>query len=134
MVRSAFDVVRSCCYAHRLRRSRVDARRAVLRSQVNQLFSQRRGSAGSRSVVGMLRENGVSLGRFRVRRLMRELGLVSKQPSSHAYKQGTVERPDIPNQLNREFTTEPPPPSAPIRCGAAISPTSGHKVAGITWR
>ena len=56
----------------------------------------------------MLREEGVTIGRFRVRRLMRELGLVSKQPGSHAYKQATVERPDIPNRLNREFATEHP--------------------------
>ena len=108
VVCSAFDVVRSCYYAHRLRRCRVDARRIALRSQVNQLFNQSRGSAGSRSILGMLREDGVSIGRFRVRRLMRELGLVSKQPGSHAYKQATVERPDIPNRLNREFTTERP--------------------------
>ncbi|MFH0016796.1 IS3 family transposase [Pseudomonas aeruginosa] len=108
VVCSAFDVVRSCYYAHRLRRCHVDARRVALRSQVNQLFSQSRGSAGSRSILGMLREEGVTIGRFRVRRLMRELGLVSKQPGSHAYKQATVERPDIPNRLNREFTTERP--------------------------
>ncbi len=78
----AFDVARSCYYVHRLRRRRVDARRVALRSQVNQLFSQSRGSAGSRSILGMLREEGVTIGRFRVRRLMRELGLVrhSRQP------------------------------------------------------
>ncbi|RQI22521.1 IS3 family transposase [Pseudomonas aeruginosa] len=81
---------------------------ARINSQVNQLFSQSRGSAGSRSILGMLREEGVTIGRFRVRRLMRELGLVSKQPGSHAYKQATVERPDIPNRLNREFATEHP--------------------------
>jgi putative transposase len=40
---------------------------------------------------------------FKVRGPMRELALVSKQPGSHAYKQATVERPDIPNILNREF-------------------------------
>ncbi len=108
MVCSAFDVARSCYYVHRLRRRRVDARRVALRSQVNQLFSQSRGSAGSRSILGMLREEGVTIGRFRVRRLMRELGLVSKQPGSHVYKQATVERPDIPNRLNREFATEHP--------------------------
>ncbi|WP_234500351.1 IS3 family transposase [Pseudomonas aeruginosa] len=108
VVCSAFDVARSCYYVHRLRRRRVDARRVALRSQVNQLFSQRRGSAGSRSILGMLREEGVTIGRFRVRRLMRELGLVSKQPGSHAYKQAMVERPDIPNRLNREFATEHP--------------------------
>ncbi|HFQ9454124.1 TPA: IS3 family transposase [Pseudomonas aeruginosa] len=108
VVCSAFDVARSCYYVHRLRRRRVDARRVALRSQVNQLFSQSRGSAGSRSILGMLCEEGVTIGRFRVRRLMRELGLVSKQPGSHAYKQATVERPDIPNRLNREFATEHP--------------------------
>ncbi|WP_153021111.1 IS3 family transposase [Pseudomonas aeruginosa] len=108
VVCSAFDVARSCYYVHRLRRRRVDARRVALCSQVNQLFSQSRGSAGSRSILGMLREEGVTIGRFRVRRLMRELGLVSKQPGSHAYKQATVERPDIPNRLNREFATEHP--------------------------
>ncbi|MCV0238887.1 IS3-like element IS222 family transposase [Pseudomonas aeruginosa] len=108
VVCSAFDVARSCYYVHRLRRRRVDARRVALRSQVNQLFSQSRGSAGSRSILGMLREEGVTIGRFRVRRLMRELGLVSKQPGSHAYKQATVERPDIPNRLNREFATAHP--------------------------
>jgi len=108
VVCSAFDVVRSCYYAHRLRRCRVDARWAALRSQVNQLFNQSRGSAGSRSILGMLREDGVSIGRFSVRRLMRELGLVSIQPGSHAYKQATVERSDIPNRLNRAFATERP--------------------------
>ncbi|HCU2041669.1 TPA: IS3 family transposase [Pseudomonas aeruginosa] len=108
VVCSAFDVARSCYYVHRLRRRRVDARRVALRSQVTQLFSQSRGSAGSRSILGMLREEGVTIGRFRVRRLMRELGLVSKQPGSHAYKQATVERPDIPNRLNRKFATEHP--------------------------
>ncbi|HBP5547818.1 TPA: hypothetical protein L6B73_18550, partial [Pseudomonas aeruginosa] len=51
VVCSAFDVARSCYYVHRLRRRRVDARRVALRSQVIQLFSQSRGSAGSRSIL-----------------------------------------------------------------------------------
>ena len=108
MVCSAFDVARSCYVAHRARRHRVDARRVALRSQVNQLFSESRGAAGSRSILGMLREGGMAIGRFKVRSLVHELGLVSKQPGSHAYKSATVERPDIPNLLNREFTVERP--------------------------
>jgi len=56
----------------------------------------------------MLREDRETIGRFRVRRLMRELGLISKQPGSYAYKQATVERPDIPNRLNREFAVQRP--------------------------
>ena len=39
---------------------------------------------------------------------MEELGLVCKQPGRHAYKRATVERIDIPNHLNREFTVEAP--------------------------
>ncbi|MGU2071239.1 IS3 family transposase, partial [Pseudomonas aeruginosa] len=42
---------------------------------LDQGYSHSRGSAGSRSILGMLREEGVTIGRFQVRRLMRELGL-----------------------------------------------------------
>lgn len=55
-----------------------------------------------------MREDGEQLGRFKVRRLMRELDLVNKQPGSHAYKRATVERLDIPNTLNREFDVPAP--------------------------
>ncbi len=51
----------------------------------------------------MMQEGGEQIGRFKVRGLMRKLELISKQPRSHACKQATVERPDIPNILNREF-------------------------------
>lgn len=79
-----------------------------LRSRINELFSQSRSSAGSRSIVAMLRDEGVEVGRFKVRGLMREQGLISKQPGSHAYKKATVERPDIPNLLDRQFTVASP--------------------------
>lgn len=54
-------------------------------------------------MMGLLREEGITAGRFKVRRLMSELGLICKQPGPHAYKQATVERIDIPNHLAREF-------------------------------
>ncbi len=95
-------------YAHRCRRQNIDLERMVLRSQVNALFTQSRGSAGSRSIMTMMREDGMSIGRFKVRRLMQEQGLISKQPGSHAYKQATVERLDMPNRLNREFDVSAP--------------------------
>lgn len=98
-----FDITRSCYYAHRLRRRTPDVERLRLRSRVNELFTQSRSAAGSRSIVSMMQKEGDQIGRFKVRGLMRELALVSKQPGSHAYKQATVERPDIPNILNREF-------------------------------
>ena len=34
---------------------------------------------------------------------MAEIGLICKQPGPHAYKRATVERPDIPNILDRQF-------------------------------
>ncbi len=56
----------------------------------------------------MIQEDSEQIGRFKVRGLMRELALVSKKPGSHSYKQATVERPDIPNILNREFGVPAP--------------------------
>ena len=79
-----------------------------MRSRVNALFTQSRSAAGSRSIVSMMEADGEQIGRFKVRGLMRELELVTKQPGSHAYKQATVERPDIPNILNREFDVTAP--------------------------
>ena len=100
----------------------------ALRSQVDQLFGESRGAAGSRSIMSMLREDGVAIGRFRVRSLMRELGLVCRQPGSHRYKHATVERPDIPNLLNRKFAVGRP---NQVWCGDL--PISGRRAVGITW-
>ncbi|MFH7346789.1 IS3 family transposase, partial [Pseudomonas syringae group genomosp. 7] len=72
------------------------------------LFGQSRSAAGSRSIVSILQEDGKQIGRLKVRGLMRELGLISKQPGSHAYKIATVERPDIPTFLRREFDVPAP--------------------------
>ena len=76
----------------------------------------------------MLSDEGVEIGRFKVRRLMSELGLICKQPGPHAYKQATVERPDIPNRLNRELQRQ-----RPTKCGAVTLPTSGPASDGVIW-
>ncbi|WP_372966723.1 IS3 family transposase [Marinobacter sp.] len=108
MVCNAFDISRSSYYEYRHRRNHVDVERMALRAQVNRLFTRSRSSAGSRTIKSLLSEEGTVVGRFKVRRLMSELGLICKQPGPHAYKQATVERPDIPNHLNREFAVERP--------------------------
>ncbi|MDF0752763.1 IS3 family transposase [Marinobacter sp. 71-i] len=108
MVCNAFDISRSSYYEYRQRRNHVDVERLALKAQVNRLFTKSRSSAGSRTIKGLLSEEGVVIGRFKVRRLMSELGLICKQPGPHAYKQATVERPDIPNHLAREFTVDQP--------------------------
>lgn len=56
----------------------------------------------------MMKEDGMQIVRFKVRKLMREMNLISKQPRSHAYKKATVERPDIPNVLDRGFSVASP--------------------------
>lgn len=58
--------------------------------------------------MGSMREEVYQIGRFKVRSLMRGLGLVSKQPGRHAYTSATVERLDIPNHLNRAFAFPAP--------------------------
>lgn len=76
----------------------------LLRSRVNELLTHTGSAAGSRSIMLMMKEDGTQIGRFKVRKLTREMNLISKQPGSHAYKKATVERPDIPNVLDREFS------------------------------
>ena len=74
-----FDVARSCLYAHRERARHIDVERMALRGRVHELFVESRSSAGSRSIMGMMREEGTAIGRIKVTRLMEELGLVCKQ-------------------------------------------------------
>ena len=104
----AFNVTRSSYYSYLRKRCTPNVERIRLRSRVNELFTQSRSAAGSRSIMSMMREDGEQIGRYRVRSLLKELGLISKQPGSHAYKKATVERPDIPNALNRQFSAEQP--------------------------
>ena len=65
-------------------------------------------TAGSRTLVDLMRDLGHCIGRFKVRSLMKESGLTSKQPGPHAYKLANEERPDIPNHLDREFDVDAP--------------------------
>jgi len=72
-----FDIDRLSFYSHRPRRRTPDVEWLRLHSRVNDLFSQSRSAAGSRSVLSLMREAGEQLGRSKVRSLMRELDLVS---------------------------------------------------------
>ena len=102
---SAFDVPSSSYYEHCSREEKIDAQRVLLRSEVKRLFDESRGSAGTRSLVKMMREDDHKIGRFKVRKLMKEAGISSKQPGAHKYKLAAHERPDIPNILKRQFST-----------------------------
>ena len=101
MVCALFDVSRSTFYDRRSKP--VDVERQQLRERVSRLFDDSRQSAGSRTLVGMLRLEYIVIGRFKVMRLMQEANLQSKQPGKHRYKVTAAERVDIPNTLARDF-------------------------------
>ena len=103
-----FEVGTSSYYDHQQRQKTVDVERVELRAKVSEIFHLSRGAAGSRTIVTKLVENGMTIGRYKVRSLMKEADLESKQPGAHRYKVARHERPDIPNHLNREFTVSAP--------------------------
>ncbi len=74
----------------------INRKRIQQRSELRRLFKESRGSAGSRALMPMMRELGYQIGRFKLRNLMKEAGLVSKQPGAHHYKVAQSERPAGP--------------------------------------
>jgi putative transposase len=105
---TVFDVPRSSYYDYLLRKQTIDVKRVKQKAKVAELFANSRNSLGSRTISILLREEGLDVGRFKARSLMKEMGLVSKQPGSYKYKKATVERVDIPNVLAREFEVAAP--------------------------
>ncbi|MDW7548437.1 IS3 family transposase [Pseudoalteromonas peptidolytica] len=108
MVCNVFDIARSSFYDYKRRRNIIDVNEIKLRAQLNACFNLSRGAAGSRTLLAMLADLEVGAGLFKVRRIMRDMHLVSKQPGPHVYKIAVNERPDIPNLLNREFDVQNP--------------------------
>lgn len=103
-----FGVHRSSYKYWKNRPEKPDGRRAVLRSQVRELYGISHGSAGARSIATMATRRGYQMGRWLAGRLMKELGLVSCQQPTHRYKRGSHEHVAIPNHLERQFAvTEP---------------------------
>ncbi|MBO0406394.1 IS3 family transposase [Aeromonas hydrophila] len=108
LVCCAFGIPTACFYDYLARRRTINRERVQQRSELLCLFKESRGSAGSRALMSMMRALGHQIGRFKVRPLMKEAGLVSKQPGVHRYQVARSERPDIPNHLAREFAAPQP--------------------------
>ncbi|RCW94909.1 putative transposase [Marinomonas foliarum] len=103
-----FDVSRSSYYDNLKREQKIDTERLTLRSLVTEYFNDSRGAAGSRTLQSILQNEGYTIGRFKVRSLMSEASLHSKQPGAHRYKKTGGECLDIPNHLNRQFNVSTP--------------------------
>ncbi len=82
---------------------------AALKNRVVAIFKEHRSKYGSRRILKQLKDEGHLIGRYKVRRLMRDLGLKAKAPKR--YKVTTDSRhpfPVAPNILNRKFDVEQP--------------------------
>ena len=56
----------------------------------------------------MVSQDGIDLSRYRGRRIMKELGLVSCQLPKHPYKKVLQPHVEIPNELDRQFNVGVP--------------------------
>jgi len=78
-----------------------------LRQRLKAIFKESRESAGSRRLVKGLRAEGYRIGRYRVRRLMKQLGLVVK--TKRKFRLTTDSQHNHPvasNELNRAFNPD----------------------------
>lgn len=87
----------------------IDSEEFALCVRMKELFAQSRESLGSRRVQKKLQAQGLTIGRYRVRKLMRRLGL--KVKLKRKYKATTDSKHNLPvaeNKLDRNFNpTEP---------------------------
>lgn len=97
-------VTASAWYVWRKKPAEPPEKDTEVRVRLKALFAASRQGAGSRTLVKRLREEGISITRWRVIKLMRKEGLVCRQ--RHAYKVTTKPRPGAeiaPNLLNQNF-------------------------------
>lgn len=99
-----FEVKRSS-YNYYLKHSKKpDLERERLKIKVIGIHKISRSSMGSRTLSAQLKAEGEAVGRYKARRLMKEVGLESKQPGRHKYKVALKPSQVAPNRLNREFS------------------------------
>jgi len=81
----------------------------TLTIRIKEIFNKYRASCGSRRMVKHLREDGYQIGRYKVRRIMREQGLKAKTPKR--FKLTTDSKHSFPvaaNVLDRSFYVDAP--------------------------
>lgn len=79
-----------------------------LKSLVKEAHIASNGSAGARSIAGMLTAQGVPMTRYRASKLMKSMNLASCQMVKHKYKRAPQEHVEIPNHLDRQFAVTAP--------------------------
>jgi len=71
-------------------------------------YEESSGSAGARTIAGIVSARGMPLSRYRASKLMKALKLVSCQFPNHSYRKVNQEHVAIPNTLERQFTVAKP--------------------------
>ncbi|WP_409521679.1 IS3 family transposase [Pantoea sp.] len=77
---------RSLFYYHRKCSLTRDTERASLRQRATKHHHMNQGSAGSRTLSLLFRQEGKAVGRYKAGKLMKEAWLVSRQPGKHRYR------------------------------------------------
>ena len=78
----------------------------MLREKVVGIHSRRRGSAGTMTITGQLTQEGENVGRYKAASLMKELGIISKQPNKYKISEDVSKI--APNVSNRKFNVKAP--------------------------
>lgn len=83
--------------------------------EIKALFEESRGSAGKRTLKARLKSQGIEVELALIRKLMKQQGLVSKQPQKR-WRPGTSEKAStlFNNVLNRQFN---PLSETTVLCG-----------------
>ena len=98
-----YDYLRTC------HKAEPDIEQAAMETRIREIFVKSKYTYGSRRILRQLLSEGYTIGRYRVRSLMRKLNLKARgtkrykvtTDSSHKY-------PTAPNLLNRQFEVEVP--------------------------
>lgn len=110
----AFGVSRSSYQYHCQSQTHPNLECERLTGLVVDIHKDSRGAAGSRSIAGTLQRQGESIGRYKVRSLMKAAGISSKQPGKHRYKVAVKPSDIADNILSRAFNV---PLTNQVWCG-----------------
>ena len=108
LVCQTFGVERSSYNDYRSPKKKITVQLVKLKTLVNRIFTEARSSVGSRGIKSILADEDIDAGRYLIRRLMKESGLICKLPGPHKYKRASVEHVEIPDRLNRQFKVAAP--------------------------
>lgn len=81
----------------------INAEEVKLKAKVHEIHHEMHATYGSRRMRAELNAQGYELGRFKVRRVMKDLSLKAKRPKQHRYPVMGQTSSIAPNTLNRQF-------------------------------